>query len=79
MKRPTPLFESARRGFVRSAFRQIFGRLIRTATDRGIVAVLDARVTRKSYGRLFVESLPRCRILRTPQEAARFWSGAAGV
>ncbi len=60
------------------ALKQGFGRLIRTATDRGIVAVLDARVTRKSYGRLFVESLPRCRILRTPEEAARFWRGAAG-
>ncbi|HET9753744.1 MAG TPA: ATP-dependent DNA helicase, partial [Myxococcales bacterium] len=59
------------------ALKQGFGRLIRTATDRGIVAVLDARVTRKGYGRLFVESLPRCRILRTPQDAARFWSGAA--
>jgi ATP-dependent DNA helicase DinG len=59
------------------ALKQGFGRLIRTATDRGIVAVLDARVTRKGYGRLFVESLPRCRILRTPEDAARFWSGAA--
>ncbi|HEY5676075.1 MAG TPA: ATP-dependent DNA helicase, partial [Myxococcales bacterium] len=36
------------------ALKQGFGRLIRTATDRGIVAVLDARVTRKGYGRLFV-------------------------
>jgi ATP-dependent DNA helicase DinG len=60
------------------SLKQGFGRLIRTATDRGIVAVLDARVTRKSYGRLFVDSLPRCRILRTAQEAARFWVDAAG-
>ncbi|HZR08273.1 MAG TPA: ATP-dependent DNA helicase [Myxococcales bacterium] len=57
------------------ALKQGFGRLIRTATDRGIVAVLDARMTRKNYGRLFVESLPRCRVLRTPGEAAGFWSG----
>jgi ATP-dependent DNA helicase DinG len=61
------------------SLKQGFGRLIRTATDRGIVAVLDARITRKSYGRLFIDSLPRCGILRTPQEAARFWGGAAGV
>jgi len=60
------------------ALKQGFGRLIRTATDRGIVAVLDARITRKRYGRLFVDSLPRCPILRTPQDAARFWSNAAG-
>ena len=55
------------------ALKQGFGRLIRTATDRGIVAVLDARMTRKGYGRLFIETLPRCRILRTAEEASRFW------
>ncbi|MEA3327532.1 MAG: helicase C-terminal domain-containing protein [Chloroflexota bacterium] len=41
-------------------FRQGFGRLIRTQTDRGVVAVLDKRVLTKKYGRLFVESLPNC-------------------
>jgi len=41
-------------------FRQGFGRLIRTQTDRGVVAVLDKRVLTKKYGRLFVESLPSC-------------------
>jgi len=41
-------------------FRQGFGRLIRTQTDRGVVAVLDKRVLTKKYGRLFVESLPKC-------------------
>jgi len=61
------------------ALKQGFGRLIRSATDRGIVAVLDARMTRKGYGRLFVESLPRCRILRSPGEVTEFWSsGPAG-
>ena len=58
------------------ALKQGFGRLIRTATDRGIVAVLDGRMTRKGYGRLFVGSLPRCRILRSPEEARAFWIGA---
>ena len=57
------------------ALKQGFGRLIRSATDRGIVAVLDARMTRKGYGRLFIESLPRCRILRSPAQAAAFWTG----
>jgi ATP-dependent DNA helicase DinG len=57
------------------ALKQGFGRLIRSATDRGIVAVLDGRMTRKGYGRMFVESLPRCRVLRTPGEAADFWAG----
>ncbi|MBK8784282.1 MAG: DEAD/DEAH box helicase family protein [Anaerolineales bacterium] len=41
-------------------FRQGFGRLIRTASDRGIVAILDRRVLTKQYGRLFLESLPAC-------------------
>jgi len=43
-------------------FKQGFGRLIRHSNDRGIVAVLDARITKKSYGKLFVSSLPRCKI-----------------
>jgi len=41
-------------------FRQGFGRLIRTASDRGIVAILDRRVLTKQYGKLFLESLPQC-------------------
>jgi len=43
-------------------FRQGFGRLIRTATDRGIVAIMDPRVSTKKYGRTFLESLPDCRV-----------------
>lgn len=39
-------------------FRQGFGRLIRTATDEGMVVVLDPRIHSKQYGRLFLESLP---------------------
>ena len=58
------------------ALKQGFGRLIRSATDRGIVAVLDARMTRKGYGRLFVETLPRCPVLRTPEAARAFWTRA---
>ncbi len=41
-------------------FRQGFGRLIRTASDRGVVAILDRRVLTKQYGRYFIESLPTC-------------------
>ncbi|OGO25140.1 MAG: hypothetical protein A2W33_06575 [Chloroflexi bacterium RBG_16_52_11] len=41
-------------------FRQGFGRLIRTQTDRGVVVVLDRRVLSKRYGRLFIDSLPEC-------------------
>ncbi|MGP1595114.1 MAG: ATP-dependent DNA helicase [Treponema sp.] len=40
-------------------FRQGFGRLMRSQTDRGIVTVLDKRVLTKQYGRIFIESLPK--------------------
>jgi ATP-dependent DNA helicase DinG len=40
--------------------KQGFGRLIRTKTDNGIVAILDPRVLTKHYGRVFLESLPDC-------------------
>ena len=39
-------------------FTQGFGRLIRTATDQGVVVVLDQRLLTKRYGRRFVDSLP---------------------
>jgi ATP-dependent DNA helicase DinG len=42
-------------------FRQGFGRLIRSRSDRGIVVILDPRVATKSYGRQFLDSLPPCR------------------
>jgi ATP-dependent DNA helicase DinG len=41
--------------------KQGFGRLIRTATDRGIVVLFDPRVLTKPYGRLFLEALPDCK------------------
>jgi DNA polymerase-3 subunit epsilon/ATP-dependent DNA helicase DinG len=47
-------------------FRQGFGRLIRTASDRGVVAILDRRVLTKQYGRLFLESLPECTARQGP-------------
>lgn len=40
-------------------FRQGVGRLIRRATDRGLITILDSRLLAKSYGRLFVASLPK--------------------
>jgi len=39
-------------------FRQGFGRLIRTQKDKGVVLLLDRRVTNHSYGRVFLASLP---------------------
>lgn len=41
-------------------FRQGFGRLIRSRSDRGVVVIFDSRVITKSYGSSFLESLPDC-------------------
>ncbi len=43
--------------------RQGFGRLIRTASDSGIVVLLDSRVVTKPYGPIFLQSLPPCPII----------------
>jgi ATP-dependent DNA helicase DinG len=60
-------------------FRQGFGRLIRTRSDRGIVAIFDRRILTKSYGRAFVDSLPRCTVrtgnLAGLPDAAERWLG----
>lgn len=42
-------------------FRQGVGRLIRTATDYGLIVVADQRLTEKAYGQSFLTSLPRMR------------------
>ncbi|MFA6292898.1 MAG: helicase C-terminal domain-containing protein, partial [Victivallales bacterium] len=41
-------------------FRQGVGRLIRKKTDTGIIVILDRRVIAKRYGKLFLDSIPRC-------------------
>src|SRR5690242_4032820 len=40
------------------ALKQGFGRLIRSKTDRGILAILDNRIQRMQYGKIFLDSLP---------------------
>jgi len=55
--------------------RQGFGRLVRSRSDRGIVAVLDPRLTTRGYGRAFLQSLPPAPLLRTVEEARRWWEG----
>jgi ATP-dependent DNA helicase DinG len=47
-------------------FRQGFGRLIRTKTDRGVVVLFDNRVITKRYGQVFLDSLPGCTVRRGP-------------
>jgi ATP-dependent DNA helicase DinG len=52
--------------------KQGLGRLIRSTTDRGILAVLDSRLLRRQYGRRFLESLPPARLVHDLDEVARF-------
>ena len=47
-------------------FKQGFGRLIRSKTDRGVVVVMDRRIKSKAYGRVFLESLPPSRVEEAP-------------
>jgi ATP-dependent DNA helicase DinG len=53
--------------------KQGLGRLIRSAKDRGILAVLDSRLMQKPYGRRFLESLPPARLVHDLSEVAEFF------
>jgi ATP-dependent DNA helicase DinG len=55
------------------ALKQGLGRLIRSSTDRGVLAVLDPRLRTKAYGRLFLQSLPPCRITSRIDDLARMF------
>lgn len=53
-------------------FKQGFGRLIRTKTDKGAVLVLDKRLISKFYGKFFLNSLPDCtRLIDSSQNIIR--------
>ncbi|GGA61481.1 ATP-dependent DNA helicase DinG [Ornithinibacillus halotolerans] len=58
-------------------FKQGFGRLIRSNSDRGIVFICDARIMKSSYGKYFTESIPKVPITfdttRTLMEKAQEW------
>jgi ATP-dependent DNA helicase DinG len=53
--------------------KQGLGRLIRSAQDRGILAVLDSRLVEKSYGRRFLASLPPARLVHDLDEVGKFF------
>jgi DNA polymerase-3 subunit epsilon/ATP-dependent DNA helicase DinG len=61
-------------------FLQGFGRLIRTRTDRGVVVIFDRRLLTKSYGQIFLDSLPgptieKGSLLKLPSLAAEWLDG----
>jgi ATP-dependent DNA helicase DinG len=60
------------------ALKQGFGRLIRTKTDRGVLALLDTRIQRMPYGKIFLESLPKYRVTSELGDVERFFGGSRG-
>jgi ATP-dependent DNA helicase DinG len=53
------------------SLKQGIGRLIRSTTDRGVIAILDPRLRTKSYGRDFLQSLPRMKITGDLDQVSR--------
>jgi len=59
------------------ALKQGIGRLIRDRDDRGVLVVCDPRLRTRSYGNLFLASLPAMPHTSSPDEVRRFFSGPA--
>ncbi|MGC1620489.1 MAG: ATP-dependent DNA helicase, partial [Candidatus Acidiferrum sp.] len=57
------------------SLKQGFGRLIRSRSDRGVLVILDNRIERMQYGRIFLESLPEYTLTHDLAEVARFTEG----
>ncbi len=53
--------------------KQGFGRLVRHKGDRGMVAILDPRIHTKAYGKMFINSLPKCMETNDLKEVKRFF------
>jgi ATP-dependent DNA helicase DinG len=56
------------------ALKQGFGRLIRSLDDRGVLMLLDPRLERQRYGRVFLESLPPYRITQDITDVEAFFA-----
>ncbi len=54
--------------------KQGFGRLIRSLQDRGVLVLLDPRITTQRYGQIFLQSLPPYRVTRTITEVESFFA-----
>jgi len=56
--------------------KQGIGRLIRSKTDRGVIAILDSRLRTKSYGRDFLNSLPKAKVTSEISDVEQMFSSA---
>ena len=61
------------------SLKQGIGRLIRSRTDRGVIAILDPRLRTKGYGRDFLNSLPRMRITGELKDVAEIFDSTNGA
>lgn len=61
------------------ALKQGFGRLIRTRDDYGVVALLDDRVHKKSYGRRVLAALPPARRTDDIEVVRQFWAARSVI
>ena len=59
--------------------KQGFGRLIRSKTDYGVVALLDGRIQTRSYGKLVLEALPSVPVTSSIEEVKEFFAGRSKV
>jgi len=57
------------------ALKQGFGRLVRSRSDRGVLVILDNRIHRKSYGKIFLESLPDYTVSENLADVEKFMAG----
>jgi ATP-dependent DNA helicase DinG len=55
------------------ALKQGFGRLIRSRTDRGVLALLDNRITKTRYGQIFFDSLPDYAFTTRREDVEKFF------
>ena len=53
--------------------KQGFGRLIRSRSDKGVVAILDSRIAHKRYGRYFLDSLPPAPVVWRAAAVRDWW------
>ncbi len=58
------------------ALKQGFGRLIRSRTDRGVLALLDNRITKTRYGQIFFDSLPHYAFTTKREDVEKFFDRA---
>jgi ATP-dependent DNA helicase DinG len=61
------------------ALKQGFGRLIRSKTDRGVLSILDNRITKQRYGQVFFDSLPDYSFTTNLKDVDAFFASGGGA